>query len=75
MKKEHFLTDCHYLGSCRSKKTFFFIFNFKSHPQYVEYVADLRWAPLVLVLMIYAGAQMGFDPIIKVFIKKHNFSF
>ena len=39
---------------------------FKSHPQYADYVADLRWAPLVLVLMIYAGAQMGFNPIIKV---------
>ena len=50
----------------KKAKILIFNFIFKSHPHYAEYVADLRWAPLVLVLMIYAGAQMGFNPIIKV---------
>ena len=31
-----------------------------------HYFASLSWAPLILVILIFAGGQLGFSPIIKV---------
>ena len=33
---------------------------------YQEYLHNITWAPLVIVMMIFAGGQLGFNPIIKV---------
>ena len=35
-------------------------------PSYQEYLDHVRWAPLVIVIMMFAGGQLGFNPIIKV---------
>ena len=37
-----------------------------ARPAYADYTGLLRWAPLVLVLLIFVGIQLGFNPIIKV---------
>ena len=37
-----------------------------ARPAYDDYTGLLRWAPLVLVLLIFVGIQLGFNPIIKV---------
>ena len=42
-------------------------------PSYQEYLDHVRWAPLVIVIMMFAGGQLGFNPIIKVGTGKSDF--
>ena len=35
-------------------------------PSYQQYLEHFRWAPLLIVIMMFAGGQLGFNPIIKV---------
>ena len=42
---------------------------FNSKEEYKEHIASVSWLPLILVLLIYAGAQIGYGPVIKVEIK------
>ena len=39
---------------------------FQTHGFFPEFIEQIRWTPLVLVLLIFAGAQLGYGPIIKV---------
>ena len=39
---------------------------FQSTGQYNQLLSSYGWLPLILVLLIFAGAQLGFGPIIKV---------
>ena len=39
---------------------------FNIQEEYKEVIATVSWLPLILVLLIYAGAQIGYGPIIKV---------
>ena len=42
-----------------------FIF-FQSHEEYSKYTENLGWVPLALVLLMFAGSQLGYAPITKV---------
>ena len=41
-------------------------FYLRSEDIYQEYLATFSWAPIVLIMLIFAGGQLGFSPIIKV---------
>jgi len=41
-----------------------FIF-FQSHEEYSKYTENLGWVPLALVLLMFAGSQLGYAPITK----------
>ena len=45
--------------------TFIFL---KTKLQYLSWTDSLGWVPLALILLIYSGSQLGFNPITKVFI-------
>ena len=41
-------------------------FSLRSVETYQHYFDSLNWVPLLLVILIFAGGQLGFIPIIKV---------
>ena len=49
-----------------------FIF-LQSHEEYSKYTENLGWVPLALVLLMFAGSQLGYAPITKVAISSLTF--
>ena len=43
------------------------LFNyFNINPEYEQYIDNVRWIPLVSILCIYGGTQLGYSPVLKV---------
>ena len=57
---------CTTLTVCLSMSSLGLISYLKTIQEYQQYLANISWAPLVIVMLIFAGGQLGFNPIIKV---------
>ena len=58
---------CSTLLVCLNMFSLGLFFYLRTVETFQQYFINLNWAPLVLVILVFTGGQLGFSPIIKVY--------